>query len=133
MLIVIQPLKKYLTEHESETLSTCHDKYLASCQDAQQPLSKTASLPEGKCILLLYLVLLSTVQYPREIHLRFGSTSLLPRYLKFTAVRESAEHNSSQAVIATASDNPVVGYAIGKGISFSLELMSVSYPHCLFT
>lgn len=62
MLLVIQPLKKYLTEHESETLSTCYDKYLASCQDAQRPLSKTASLPEGKCILLLYLVLLSTVQ-----------------------------------------------------------------------
>lgn len=61
MLLVIQPLKKYLTEHESETLSTCYDKYLASCQDAQRPLSKTASLPEGKCILLLYLVLLSTV------------------------------------------------------------------------
>lgn len=61
MLIVIQPLKKYLTEHESETLSTCHDKYLASCQDAQRPPSKTASLPEGKCILLLYFVLLSTV------------------------------------------------------------------------
>ena len=55
-------VKKYLTEHESETLSTCYDKYLASCQDAQRPLSKTASLPEGKCILLLYLVLLSTVQ-----------------------------------------------------------------------
>ena len=62
MLLVIHPLKKYLTEHESETLSTCYDKYLASCQDAQRPLSKTASLPEGKCILLLYLVLLSTVQ-----------------------------------------------------------------------
>ena len=62
MLLVIQPLKKYLTEHESETVPPCHDKYLASCQDAQRPLSKTASLPEGKCILLLYLVLLSTVQ-----------------------------------------------------------------------
>lgn len=63
MLLVIQPLKKYLMEHESETLSTCHDKYLASCQDAQRPLSKTASLPEGKCILLLHLVLLSTVYW----------------------------------------------------------------------
>ena len=72
-----------------------------------------------------------TVQYPREIHLMFGSLSLFPRYLKFTAVRESVEHNVSQPVIATASDNPVVGYAIGKGISFSFELMSVSYPHCL--
>lgn len=61
MLLVIQPLKKYLTEHESETLSTCHDKHLASSQDAQWKLSKTASLPEGKCILLLYLILLSTV------------------------------------------------------------------------
>ena len=56
MLFVIQPLKKYLTEHESETLPPCHDKYLASCQDAQRPPSKTASLPEGKCILLLYRI-----------------------------------------------------------------------------
>ena len=72
-----------------------------------------------------------TVQYPREIHLKFGSPSLLPRYLKFTAVRASTEHNVSQSVIATASDNPVVGYAIGRVISFSFELMSVSYPHCL--
>lgn len=71
MLLVIQPLKKYLTEHESETLSTCYDKYLASCQDAQRPLSKTASLPEGKCILLLYLVLLSTVQ-------QWGTTDKVP-------------------------------------------------------
>ena len=62
MLLVIQPLKKYLTEHESETLPPCHDKYLASCQDAQRPPSKTASLPEGKCILLLYRILLSTVE-----------------------------------------------------------------------
>ena len=64
MLFVIQPLKKYLTEHESETLPPCHDKYLASCQDAQRPPSKTASLPEGKCILLLYRILLSTVYLP---------------------------------------------------------------------
>lgn len=77
MLLVIQPLKKYLTEHESETLSTCHDKYLASCQDAQRPLSKTASLPEGKCILLLYRILLSTVylkipnQYDEDASLLF--------------------------------------------------------------
>ena len=63
----------------------------------------------------------------------FGSSSLFPRYLKFTAVRESVEHNVPQSVIATASDNPVVGYAIGKGISFSFELTSVSYPHCLHT
>lgn len=76
---------------------------------------------------------LPTVQYPREIHLMFGSSSLFPRYLKFTAVRESAEHNVPQSVIATASDNSVVGYAIGKGISFSSELTSVSYPHCLST
>ena len=62
MLLVIQPLKKYLTEHEPETLSTCHDKHLVSCQDAQRPLSKTASFPEGKCILLLHRILLSTVQ-----------------------------------------------------------------------
>ena len=59
-MMMMQPLKKYLTEHESETLSPCHDKYLASCQDAQRSLSKTASLPEGKCILLRYRVLLST-------------------------------------------------------------------------
>jgi hypothetical protein len=65
MLLVIQQLKKYLTEHEPETLSTCHDKHLVSCQDAQRPLSKTASLPEGKCILLLYRILLSTVQLSR--------------------------------------------------------------------
>lgn len=61
MLFVIQPLKKYLTEHEPETLPPCHDKHVVSCQDAQRPLSKTASLPEGKCILLLYRILLSTV------------------------------------------------------------------------
>lgn len=77
MLIVIQPLKKYLTEHESETLSTCHDKFLASCQDAQRPLSKTASLPEGKCILLLYFVLLSTVYCPMAIHWASHSGLLL--------------------------------------------------------
>ena len=79
----------------------------------------------------LLVKIVPTVQYPREIHLMFGSSSLFPRYLKFTAVRESVEHNVAQSVIATASDNPVVGYAIGKGISFSSELTSVSYPHCL--
>lgn len=68
MLFVIQPLKKYLTEHESETVPPCHDKYLAGCQDAKRPLSKTASLPEGKCILLLYRILLSTVYTPMAIH-----------------------------------------------------------------
>lgn len=86
---------------------------------------------ENACFLLITAEPISTVQYPREIHLRFGSGALFPRYLKFTAVRESAEHNVPQSVIAIASDNPVVGYAIGKGISFSFELMSVSYPHCL--
>lgn len=106
MLLVIQPLKKYLTEHESETLSTCYDKYLASCQDAQRPLSKTASLPEGKCILLLYLVLLSTVQQwvtNKDMNITWPIAFTLCYAAVVCSINNGSEYGYRGAIIPTAT------------------------------
>ena len=78
MLLVIQPLIEYLTENESGTLSACHDKPLVSCQDAQRTLSKNSSLPEGKCMLLLCLVLFPTVYWKKATHLIFTGSPVYP-------------------------------------------------------
>lgn len=129
MFLVIQPLKKYLTEHESETLSTCHDKYLASCQDAQRPLSKTASLPDGKCILLLYLALLSTVQILpiitrlAMVEPELGEYNIMLFWLKPNgnlAIPESEMTPQRQAPI------------LRGGVTTVSYLLDTSYfPHCL--
>ena len=72
-----------------------------------------------------------TVQYPIEIHRIFGSNSFVPRYLKPSFVKESAAHNASQPVIATARDKAFVGYDIGNEIIVVAEVISVLYPHCI--